>query len=103
MARLTADDLRAECQLEPTVLVSGVHAVIRAVAHETNRDHQAVATDLGNERESWVQRQAQELKCSALWQVLLKLAPACNDLLWRTGFAQQFEQQGYGVSQWCKR
>ena len=59
-------------------------AIIAPMAHQADRDDQAVAADLGNQPECWIHVKPGQLKCTALGQGLLVEATRCDYFLWRT-------------------
>jgi hypothetical protein len=92
----------AKRQFERRILLSQVKAIIVTLLHESDREHEAVAADFGDQTGGWVDAQAQKLKCATLWQVLLQLPIDRNHLLGRTGVPEHFEQENNGVGQWCE-
>ena len=93
----------AERQLESAIFIAGMQAVVRFVAHQADRDHQAVAADFGNHLQRGVERQAQQLEGTALWQVLLELATHGNYLLGGARVTQHFQQKMDRFGQRCER
>ena len=75
----------AKGQLERCIFSTGMQTIITFVAHHTDRYHQAVTADFGNQAQSRVDQETQQLESAALGQGLLVLPSRCHHFLGHAG------------------